>query len=190
MSPAIPRSRDWWARWRGVVLVGLGLFVPVAAATTTAGERVLDLENGVPGAWISEWEEQGVWFGPARAPTKSKAKGSLTFFVRPGAEDRGILMAMADDPLPLAVRFPVPVRRVTVRLWAHTGSAARLQALDRDGEVVATAQVERVPQRTNPAEPMPRFELIVTAPGIASLRLDGPRAGEYLVADELRYVPE
>lgn len=33
------------------------------------------------------------------------------------------------------------------------------------------------------------FELTVKAPAIADVRFSGPRSGEYLAADELRFTP-
>ena len=49
--------------------------------------------------------------------------------------------------------------------------------------------VAAVPGRKAPADPVPFFELTVKAPAIASIRFSGPRAGEFLAADEIRFTP-
>jgi hypothetical protein len=159
------------------------------AAVNAAGaaETVLDFESGALGEWMPTWEEQGVTCGLAWKPTESKAEGSLTFFPYIGTENQGILAAMADEPIPLEVRFPAPVEKVTATCWAHTGSAARLEAFAADGTLLDTVFVPRVPQRTEPAQRMPQFELAVAAEGIAYVRFSGPRPGEYLAVDELRF---
>jgi len=40
-----------------------------------------------------------------------------------------------------------------------------------------------------PVDPVPFFELTVKAPEIAYIRFSGPRNGEFLAADEVRFVP-
>ena len=164
-------------------LLGLALG---AASLGAAEDVVLDFEQGALGEWIPAWEEQGVSFGLAWKPTKSKAVGSLTFFPHIGTDRQGILAAMATDPIPLEVRFAAPVMSVSATCWAHTGSAARLQAFAADGTLLDTVEIARVPQRTDPANPMPQFELSVTGEAIAFVRFSGPREGEYLAVDELR----
>jgi hypothetical protein len=46
-----------------------------------------------------------------------------------------------------------------------------------------------IPGRNKPEDPIPMFELTVKAPAIADVRFSGPRSGEYLAADELRFTP-
>jgi hypothetical protein len=62
-----------------------------------------------------------------------------------------------------------------------------LEALDQDGKVIDRASVAAVPGRKAPADPVPFFELTVKAPAIAAIRFSGPRDGEFLAADEIRY---
>ncbi|MCF3649707.1 hypothetical protein [Synoicihabitans lomoniglobus] len=180
MDTAKHRFRNAFA----LVVVGLWCF----AAPARAAETVLDFEGGALGEWIPTWEEQGVALGLAWKPTESTAEGSLTFFPHIGTENQGILAAMADEPIPLEARFPVPVSRVVARCWAHTGSAAMLEAFDNEGNQLDFVRIERVPQRTDPSQPMPTFELEVSGKGIAYVRFSGPREGEYLAVDELRFV--
>jgi len=44
-----------------------------------------------------------------------------------------------------------------------------------------------VPGRKVPGDPIPFVQLTVKAPAIAAIRLSGPRNGEFLAADEVRY---
>lgn len=157
--------------------------------TASAGERTIDFENAEVGVWIPSWEEQGVSFGLAWKPTKSKAAGSLVFFPHQSTGQKGILCAMADEPIPVEVRFPTEVSRVTIQFWASTGSAAKLEAFDADGSLVDSALMEVVPGRQAPGEPVPFFELSVGGQSVASIRFSGPREGEFLVADEIRFIP-
>ena len=45
------------------------------------------------------------------------------------------------------------------------------------------------PARKKPEDPVPTFELAVKADEISYVEFSGPRTGEYLVADEVRFVP-
>ncbi|HSH16503.1 MAG TPA: hypothetical protein VLD18_10740 [Verrucomicrobiae bacterium] len=158
-------------------------FLSVAGA-----EIVIDFEQApVTGRWIEAWEEQGVKFTPAHAPTKSKAQARLMFFPHIGSGRKGILSAMADDPIPVKAQFPNGASSVTVVFWGSTGCAARLEAFDQDGKLVDQASVEVIPGRKTPADPIPTFELTVRGPAIAYIQFSGPRVGEYLAADELRF---
>ncbi len=172
---------------------GLFLFtLALAAGARPGGEIVLDFESGPPGQWPSSWDEQGATVALAWAPMKAKTEGSLTFFPRIGTDDQGVLCAMADEPIPVEVRGPRAARRVTVRFWASTGCAARLEALAADGTVLQVASVAEAPRRSDPAEPVPTFTLTVEAaePVIAAIRFSGPREGEFLAADEIRWATE
>ena len=175
-------------------LINLLAFGAAVASTpfALAEERVLDFEDGALGEWIPAWEEQGATAKLAWSPTKSKAVGSLTFFPRIGTEDQGLLCAMADEPIPVEVRCPQPARRVTVRFWASTGCAARLEAIDASGTVTAVASLPEAPRRSDPGEPVPTFELTVESAEsrISAIRFSGPREGEFLAADEIRWVSE
>ena len=89
----------------------------------------------------------------------------------------------------LQAKFPVAVASVTLVLWGSTGCPAKLQAFDGSDQLVAEAAVSGAPARQSPADPVPQFELTVKSPRIASIRLSGPRNGEFLAADEMRFVP-
>lgn len=96
---------------------------------------------------------------------------------------------MANDPIPVRARFPNGSTSVTVEFWGSTGSAARLEAYDAEGKLVDKAALEVVPGRKAPEDPVPTFELTVKGNNIAYIEFSGPRAGEYLVADEVRFEP-
>ena len=170
----------------------LALAALAGAARLAAKEVVLDFESGPLGAWIPSWHEHDTTVTLAWRPTKAATAGSLTFFPRIGTDDQGVLCAMADEPIPVEVRHAEPARLVTVRFWASTGCAARLEALDANGAVLQVATLAEVPRRNDPAEPVPTFELTVSAPtaAIAAIRFSGPRPGEFLAADEIRWVTE
>ncbi|MEO8132330.1 MAG: hypothetical protein ABI822_34860 [Bryobacteraceae bacterium] len=138
---------------------------------------------------IEQWEEKGVVFKLARAPQKSKAKGLVMFFPHLGTGRKGILCAMALEPIPVRATFPKPVSSVTVALWGSTGTPALLEAFDAAGAVVDQKKLESIPGRTAPGDPVPIFTMTVSAPRIAYVQFSGPREGEYLVADEVRFTP-
>lgn len=151
---------------------------------------VVDFEKAeITGRWIESWEEQGVVFTPAHAPKKSNAKARLMFFPHLPSGRKGILSAMADDPIPVKARFPTGASRVTLVLWGSTGCPARLEAYDVEGKLVDQVSLEAIPGRKAPGDPIPTFELTVKGSHIAYVQFSGPRPGEYLAADELRFVP-
>jgi hypothetical protein len=153
-------------------------------------EVVVDFEQAeITGRWIDSWEEKGVVFTPAHAPTRSKAKARLMFFPHVSSGSKGILSAMATDPIPVRARFAQGASSVTVVLWGSTGCPARLEAFDQDGKLLDQASRETVPGRKAPGEPIPTFELTVRGTAIAYVEFSGPRAGEFLAADELRFRP-
>jgi hypothetical protein len=138
---------------------------------------------------IEQWVEEGVVFRLARAPQKSKAKGLVMFFPHLGTGRKGILCAMATEPIPVRATFPTSVSSVTVALWGSTGTPALLEAFDADGRVVDQARLESVPGRKAPGDPVPLFTLTVSARRIAYIQFSGPREGEFLAADEVRFTP-
>lgn len=153
-------------------------------------EVIIDFECAEIGKPVPEWTEQGVSFVLASAPVNSQAVGRVMFFPYLPTERRGILNAMAhEQTIPLQAKFPGAVSSVTLVLWGSTGCPAKLQAFDRDGKLVDEASVATVPGRRAPADPVPQFALTVKAAAIASIRLSGPRNGEFLAADEMRFVP-
>ena len=184
--PAIPPAFQ-----RFYCLVTLLLLVLVSSGPVFGQtEVVVDFEKAeISGRWIESWEEKGVVFTPAHAPTRSKAKARLMFFPHLSSNRKGILSAMADDPIPVRVRFPTGASSVTVVLWGSTGCPALLEARDSEGKLVDKASLDTIPGRKAPGDPIPTFELTVKGTHIAYVQFSGPRTGEYLAADEVRFSP-
>ncbi|HTO04319.1 MAG TPA: hypothetical protein VL069_11485 [Opitutus sp.] len=170
--------------------MGLVLWAVLGAFVSGAwGEVVIDFEQAEIGARPTEWVEQDVVFKLARAPELTKAQGRMVIFPHLGSGRKGILNAMASEPIPVEARFPRVVSSVTFVFWGSTGCAARVDAFNSKGEKVDSASVEVVPRRAAPGDPEPLFELTVRAPEIAYVQFSGPRAGEFLAADEVRFTP-
>jgi hypothetical protein len=168
------------------ILVGIGTIVGVSLAADPVVITFDKVETGKP---MPSYTDQDVVFALAHKPTKSKAAGQVMFFPHLKTDRKGILNAMADESIPVEVRFPKPVSSVTLELWGSIGSAALVEAYDKDGKVVDTAKRDRVPERTGPEKPIPSFELTVKAPAIAYVRFSGAPPGGYLVCDEVRFTP-
>lgn len=136
------------------------------------------------------YEERGVEFKLSRQPQRSKARGRIMFFPHIPSGRKGILNAMANEQeIPVQVRFPIRASSVTIVFWASTGASAELKAFSNDGKVLGRDALKVVPGRKVPEEPIPTFELSVEADGISYVEFSGPRSGEFLAADEVRYVP-
>jgi len=160
----------------------------LAGSAVRAGETVIDFEQAEIGKPVPTWTDKGVVFELAGAPERSRAPGRIMFFPHLATGHKGILNAMAtEQAIPVLARFPVNVSAVTLVLWGSTGCPARLEALDAQGQVVDMASVAAVPGRKAPADPVPFLQLTVKAPAIAAIRFSGPRDGEFLAADELRF---
>jgi hypothetical protein len=173
-------------------------FLLLLGATTcawSAEEIVVDFESAVPlladrkANRVARWEEQGVVFTLAREPQQTKGKGMLMFFTHLSTGHKGIVCAMATEPIPVRATFPKPVSSVTVSFWGSTGAPALLEAFDAEGKVVDRASLESVPNRKAPGDPAPMFTMTVRASRITYIQFSGPREGEYLAADELRFTP-
>jgi len=155
-----------------------------------AQTNVIDFEKAeITGRWVDSWAEQGVLFTPAHAPTRSQAKARLMFFPHQPDGHKGILSAMADDPIPVRAQFTNGCSSVTVVLWGSTGCPAKLEAFDADGKLLDKASLAAVPGRTAPGDAIPTCELTVKGTNIARIEFSGPRPGEYLVADAVRFTP-
>ena len=162
-----------------------------AVSVGRADEIVIDFEQAEIGKPTPTWTEKGVVFNLAGALTHSKATGRVMFFPHLATNRKGILNAMAtEQAIPVQATFPDGASAVTLVLWGSTGCPALLEALDRNGEVVDKASVAAVPGRKAPADPIPFLKLTVKAPegsAIAAIRFSGPRDGEFLAADEIRF---
>lgn len=166
------------------------LFFLAARPAFAQSQVIVDFEKAeITGRWIDSWEENGVVFTPAHEPTRSKAKAKLMFFPHLSSGRKGILSAMADDPIPVRAKFPKGASSVTIVFWASTGCPARLTAFDADGKSVDEAALDAAPSRKAPGDPVPTFELTVKGADIAYVEFSGPRAGEFLAADEVRFTP-
>ena len=181
---------------RSVFLAAIALCLATAAKTE---EIVIDFEqvsirldpkNDELVNRLERHVEKGVEFKLARQPERSKARGRIMFFPHIASGRKGLLNAMASEQqIPVQVRFPKGASAVTIVFWASTGASATLEAFDRDGEVVARDELKVVPGRKKPEDPVPTFELAVKADEISYVEFSGPRTGEFLVADEVRFVP-
>jgi hypothetical protein len=169
------------------------------ASAATAEEVVIDFEqvsirldpkNDEAVNRLERYVEKGVEFKLARAPERSKARGRIMFFPHLASGRKGVLNAMANEQqIPVQVRFPQGASAVTIVFWASTGASARLEAFNGKGDVVARDELEVAPGRKRPEDPVPTFELAVKADEISYVEFSGPRTGEYLVADEVRFTP-
>jgi len=156
-----------------------------------AEEIVIDFEQAEIGKPKPTWTEKGVVFNLAGPLTHSKATGRIMFFPHLATNHKGILNAMAtEQAVPVQATLPDSASSVTLVLWGSTGCPALLEALDKNGAVLDKTSVAAVPGRKAPADPIPFFKLTVKAPegsAIAAIRFSGPRDGEFLAADEIRF---
>src|SRR5437763_266341 len=169
------------------------LLLGAAAYTWSAEPIVADFEKAVPlladgnANRVPRWEEKGVVFTLAREPQQTKGKGMLMFFTHLSDGHKGIACAMATEPIPVRATFPAPASSVTVSFWGSTGMPALLEAFDAEGQVVDRASLESVPGRKAPGDAVPIFTMTVHSTRIVYIQFSGPREGEYLAADEVRF---
>lgn len=187
-SRSEPQGRGIACQQAPAFRAGVGAAL-LMAASAVAAEVVIDFEQAEVGKRTAEWVEQGVTFKLAHAPTQTKAAGRVVFFEHQGTGRRGIVSAMAMEPIPVEMTFPRAVSAVTLEMWGSTACAARVEALDATGNIVDRAGLAAVPRRKAPGEPVPVFELTVRGKEIVRVRFSGPRAGEYLAADAVRFTP-
>jgi len=156
------------------------------------GETVVTFEKYDVGKAIPKVEEKGLRFTLAWAPQKSNAVGRVMFFphMYTEPERKGILNAMANEQnIPLEGFLPMGASSVTLVLFGSPEVPAKLVGFDKNGKVVDTAELAKSPTRKSPGDPPPSFELTVKGPEIVYIRLSGPRDGEFLAAEQVRYVP-
>jgi hypothetical protein len=168
----------------------------VVLGAAAAHEMVVDFENAAvvlppnqASNRVEKWESKGVTFTLANEPEHTKAKGMLTFFAHLSSGRKGIVCAMAAEPIPVRATFPVPVSSVTVSMWGSTATPALLEAFDSTGKVVDRASLESVPGRKAPGDAVPIFNMTVKGARIAYVQWSGAREGEYLAATEVRFTP-
>lgn len=166
------------------------------ATLASAAEVVVDFESAAvllppsdKAHRVEQWVEKGVTFKLAHPPRQSKAKGLVMFFEHLGNGHKGLASAMALEPIPVQANFPQPVSKVTVSFWGSTATPVQLEAFDAEGKLVDRAHLASIPVRKSPGEPIPTVTLTVNAPRISYIQFSGPRAGEFLAADEVRFTP-
>lgn len=180
---------------RAIASVSALLAGAAAFAWSAAEPVVVDFENVTPllaerkANRVPRWEEKGVVFTLAHDPQQTKGKGMLMFFTHLSTGHKGLVCAMATEPIPVRATFPKPASEVTISFWGSTGTPALLEAFDASGTVVDRASVDAVPSRKAPGDPVPTFTLTVKASRIAYVQFSGPREGEYLAADDVRFTP-
>lgn len=177
-------------------MIRVAFLLLVASAHAWCAEPVVvDFESAVPlladgqANRVPRWEEKGVVFTLAHEPATTKGKGMLMFFTHLASGHKGIVCAMATEPIPVRATFAAPVSSVKVSFWGSTGTPALLEAFDTDGKVVDRASLQSVPGRKAPGDPVPIFTMTVSASRIAYIQFSGPREGEYLAADEVVFTP-
>jgi len=185
-----------WNPMGWVLVVGTALGLASAASAEEVlidFEQVpirLDPQNDELVNRLERYEEKGVAFKLAREPERSKARGRIMFFPHLGSGRKGLLNAMASEQqLPVQVRFSQGASAVTIVFWASSGASAKLEAFNRRGEVVARDELKIVPGRKRPEDAIPTFTLKVAADEISHVEFSGPRTGEFLAADEVRFTP-
>lgn len=171
--------------YTAILLSTLTVAPPAADEVVITFDKV---ETGKPMPIYTD-KARDVTFALAHKPTKSKATGRVMFFPHLKTDRKGILSAMANESIPVEIRFPKPVSSVTLELWGSIGSAAFVEAYDKDGKVVDTTKRDKVPERAGPEKPIPSFELTVKAQAITYVRFSGAPSGGYLVCDEVRFHP-
>lgn len=166
-----------------------GLAALAVASAPADGEVVITFDKAETGKPMASYTDQGVVFTLSRRPEKSRAAGRVMFFPHLKTPRKGILNAMANESIPVEVRFPKPVASVTLVLWGSIGSSALVEAYGKDDKVVDKVSRDKVPERNGPEQPVPTFALTVKAPAITSVRFSGAPAGGYLACDEIRFIP-
>jgi hypothetical protein len=169
------------------VVCGLGALKVIGPPAD--GEVVITFDKVETGKPMASYTDQGVVFALSRRPEKSHAAGRVMFFPHLKTPRKGILNALANESIPVEIRFPKPVASVTLVLWGSIGSTAQLEAYGKDDIVVDKVSREKAPERTGPEQPAPSFELTVKAPAIAYVRYSGAPPGGYLACDEVRFTP-
>jgi hypothetical protein len=176
-------------------MIGLLSLCLAAAARAQEPVVVVDFESAAVALAndkanrVEQWVEKGVTFKLAHNPKQSQSKGLVMFFGHLSNGHKGLASAMALESIPVRATFPKPASEVSIAFWGSTGVPAVLEAFDAEGKVVDRASLPSAPARKSPGDPVPIFTLKVSAPRIAYIQYSGPRPGEYLAADEVRFTP-
>ena len=169
--------------------IAIALVVLGSLGASADGPTLITFDDAETGKPSPSYKEHGVEFALSHPPTRSRAAGRVMFFPHLKTPRKGILNAIADESIPVEIRYPKPVASVTLVLWGSIGSKAVVEAYDPDGKVVDRETRDKVPERTGPEQPIPSFEIVVEAPAIAYVRFSGAPPGGYLACDEVRTTP-
>jgi hypothetical protein len=173
--------------YRVTKFIAVCLLIAASAEECRAADELVitfaDAEIGKP---LPSWSVQGVTIEPAGTLRRSKAAPRVMFFPHLKTDKLGILSAMAAESIPVQIRIPQGSTRATLVMWGSLTSAALVEAIDEDGNVVDQAGLEHVPRRKSPADPIPSFELTVEAPRITAVRFSGAKPGGFLAVEEVR----
>src|SRR3954447_5119608 len=96
------------------VLIGTGALATAAPADEMVSITFDKVETGKP---MPSYTDRGVVFALSRRPTTSRAAGRVMFFPHLKTSRKGIVNAMANESIPVEVRFQKPVSSVTLVLW-------------------------------------------------------------------------
>jgi len=97
---------------RTISLAVLGALALAARADDPVTITFDKAETGKP---MPSYTDQGVEFVLARKPMTSRAAGRVMFFPHLKTKRKGILNAMANESIPVEVRFPKPVSSIPIR---------------------------------------------------------------------------
>jgi len=158
-----------------------------APPKNAGGEVVLTFADATVGKPVAAYTAGDVTVSLASAPRRSKAQGRVMFFPHLKTDRKGILNAMANEQaIPVKAEIKGGASAVTLVLWGTVGSGAWLEARDKDDKLLDRAALPgSVPQRNDPGDPIPSFELTVRAENIAYILAGAPNGGA-LAADEMR----
>jgi hypothetical protein len=170
---------------------------PAARTVTTApayvpkpGEVVVNFPNADIGHPAEKFEVKGLTFTLWQPLQRSQAVPRVMFFPHLETEKNGILNAMSNEQqIPVKIAFPEPVSEVTLVLFGSISVPALVEARDKDDKLLDSASLAAAPNRKSPADPIPSFELTVKGENIAYVLFGGARTGEFIAAEEIRYMP-
>ena len=166
--------------------------VLAAVPPPAAGEIVVDFEKAEIGVPVPKWEDKGVTCelaGPLQHTPAAKPR--VMFFPHLATGHKGVLNAMStEQAVPLKMTLPdAGATSVTLVLWGSTGCPAVVEAFNRDGQLLDRKSLVTVPGRKAPDEPVPFVTLALKGDAISFLTVSGPRNGEFLAVDEVRFAP-
>jgi hypothetical protein len=168
---------------------------PIASATaglsaTKPGETVITFENADVGHPVPSITEKGVTFALAAPLQQSAAVPRVMFFPHLKTNRDGILNAMSNEQgIPVKITFPAPVSSVTLVMWGATDTHVLVEAHGKDDKLLDSASLAKTPDRKDPGDPVPSFELTVKGEHIAYVLFGGAGNGNFIAVEELRYVP-